>query len=407
MLHRGQHKTTIVMVSFWIWCGLLSFPLMLTADSEDVIGGASTFIYQAAGFIQYSIAAVFVFRSRIASPIMGYDALQIAIITIILLSFCLQLHGEGVLILEGIAYTATLLAAILFLSTLWTMPPDDQARCFAGGAIAYAAFAVCAVIVFGWPEGRHVGRIHPNFFGAVMLSGFIYSQFCEGVVMVLSRVICFVLAASVSSRFAVIGCLLAFTIFEATFKPISARLLILAALAMGSTILFHQQIAEVLALDDPARNVDSGFTGREDLWGAAVDAMTSSPFGMGFKRPPLEEQGHNGYLKALLEFGIIGGGLIVFAVLGIVAVALIKAARGAGGGGASHRIASARAAGLVGLAFASFFQPQMFNLGDVHGISLILLLFAPDPWQSSGMPEGSALGEATFATVERTSDRLP
>jgi hypothetical protein len=395
------------MVSFWIWCGLLSFPLMLTTDAEDVTETASTFVYQAAGFMQYLIAAILVSRTRIAKPIMGYDALQIAIITIILLSFCLQLHGEGVLILEGIAYTATLLAAILVLSTLWTMPPDDQARCFAGGAIAYAAFAVCAVIAFGWPEGRHVGRIHPNFFGTVMLSGFIYSQFREGPVMVLARVTCFVLAASVSSRFAVVGCLTAFTVFEATFKPISARSAGLAALALGGAVVFHQQFAEVLALDDSARNLGSGFTGRDSLWGFAVDSIAGNPFGVGFKRPPPEEAGHNGYLKALLEFGIIGGGLIVFAVLGIVGAALFKAGRGAGEHGGANRIASARAAGLVALVFASFFQPQMFNLGDVHGISLILLLFAPVRWQSSGRCEGSALSEVAIGALERTSDRFP
>jgi hypothetical protein len=42
-----------------------------------------------------------------------------------------------------------------------------------------------------------------------------------------------------------------------------------------------------------------------------------------------------------------------------------------------RRFASARAGGLVALLFATFFQPQMFNLGDVHGISLMLLLFRP------------------------------
>jgi O-antigen ligase len=380
---------------------------MLTADSEDVSEGTSVLVYQAAGFMQYSIAAILVSRLRITKPMMGYDVFQIGIVTIIILSFCLQLHGEGNLILEGIAYTATLVVAILVLSTVWTMSADDQARCFAGGAIVYAAFAVGAVIAFGWPEGRHVGVIHPNFFGAVMLSGFIYSQFCEGLVMILSRVICFVLVASVSSRFAIIGCLAAFTVFELTFKPISARLVIMAAAAVGGAVLFHQQIAEVLALDDPARNLDSGFTGRESLWEFAVDSMESNAFGVGFKRPPPGEAGHNGYLKALLEFGIIGGGLIIFSVLGIIAVAIVKALQGAGGHGSDHRIASARAGGLVALAFACFFQPQMFNLGDVHGVSLILLLFAPERWQSSDESEGAALSEGTISTLERISDRFP
>jgi O-antigen ligase len=142
-------------------------------------------------------------------------------------------------------------------------------------------------------------------------------------------------------------------------------------------VVFNHQIVDVLALDDPARGVGSGFTGRDEEWAFALQEIADNPFGMGFKRPSAVAAGHNGYLKILLEFGIIGGGLIIAAVLSIVVRALVEAAVGFREDGRLRRLASARAGGLVALTFATFFQPQMFNLGDVHGISFMLLLFRP------------------------------
>ena len=133
---------------------------------------------------------------------------------------------------------------------------------------------------------------------------------------------------------------------------------------------------DVFALDDPSRSLDSGFTGRDNLWIRALAAIADAPFGQGFKRPAVEDAGHNGYLRWLLEFGVIGGSLIIAATVSTVVIALIEAFFS---GADTHlrRFASARAAGLVALTFASFFQPQLFNLGDIHGLTVMLLLFSP------------------------------
>src|SRR6202022_4819355 len=104
--------------------------------------------------------------------------------------------------------------------------------------------------------------------------------------------------------------------------------------------------------------------------------IADNPFGMGFKRPSALAAGHNGYLKILLEFGIIGGGLIIAAVVSIVLRGLFEAIVNFREDSRLRRFASARAGGLVALSFATFFQPQMFNLGDVHGLSFMLLLFS-------------------------------
>jgi hypothetical protein len=84
-----------------------------------------------------------------------------------------------------------------------------------------------------------------------------------------------------------------------------------------------------------------------------------------------------------LEFGIPGGALIVVSLVGILTLAIRDALAVSDRDDRFRRVMSARAAGLAALTFASFFQPQLFNLGDVHGISFILLLFSPRPRRNS------------------------
>jgi O-antigen ligase len=373
-MNLDRYRDTILTVSFLTWCVLLSFP-MLVMDTTYSGSQNSVPLYQVIGAAQFAMVAL-IFRPP-GNIIGSYDPIQISVLVIIFLSLGLQLHDEPVLIVSGIAYTIALMAAIVALSFIFTMPTDAMARCFGGAAVVFFTFGVSALALFGWPQDRYLGPIHPNLFGSVMLSGFIFSQFHQSVFFMLVRITCFGLAAIVSTRFALIGCLLALLVFELTLNPFNVKLLLLAILAAACLIVFHQQIIDILALDDPARGAGSGFTGRDVDWATALDSIADNPFGMGFKRPPFEGAGHNGYLKILLEFGIFGGGLIIAAVLSMVVRALFEAVAGFREDSRLRRIASARAGGLVALIFATFFQPQMFNLGDVHGISLMLLLFRP------------------------------
>ncbi len=155
------------------------------------------------------------------------------------------------------------------------------------------------------------------------------------------------------------------------------RLALLALAGAACLLLFPHFLMDLLALDDPERNLDSGFTGRDDQWSRALEAITDAPFGLGFKRPPPEQSGHNGYLRWLVEFGVVGGSLIIASTLATVVSALIEASLFSGADDRLRRLASARAGGLVALTFASFFQPQMFNLGDIHGLTVMLMLFSP------------------------------
>lgn len=363
------------MMSLWIWCALLTFPL-ITVDVFEATTN-KVLIYQGTGLLQFVIVTMAATPVRVTGALFRYSSIQVTIVLVILLSLALQFHGPEASIIEGIAYTLALLVTILCLSAVWTMRPDALATCLGGISVVLLACGVCAIAVLGWPEGRRVGGIHPNAFGSIMLAGFVLSQFCEGFVMLGLRVVCVILAAAVSSRFAVIGCLLAFLAVEMRSRQSRLRLAVLALAGAACLLLFPHLLMDVLALDDPARNLDSGFTGRDDQWSRALAAIVDDPFGLGFKRPDAEDSGHNGYLRWLVEFGIVGGSLIIVSTLAIVVIALIEAALFPGADDRLCRFASARAGGLVALTFASFFQPQMFNLGDIHGLTVMLMLFSP------------------------------
>jgi len=368
-------RDRLVILSLWIWCALLSYPLFAVTRIEATTN--EVLVYQTTGLLQFVIVALAIVHARVASALIGYSAFQATIVVVILLSLALQFHGPEASILEGIAYTVALLLAISCVSAVWTLQLDALVICLGGIAVIFATFGICAVAAFGWPEGRVVGSIHPNAFGSIMLTGFILSQFRGGPVMLGVRVACLVIAAAVSSRFAIVGCFLAFLVFELSYRPLGSRLVLFTLTAAFCLQLFPRFLTDLLALDDPSRNSASGFTGRETLWNLALAATANAPFGLGFKRPPLDISGHNGYLRLLLEFGMLGGGLIIASIASIVAKAMIEASLFAPSDDRLRRFACARAAGLTALAFASFFQPQLFNLGDIHGLAVILMLFSP------------------------------
>lgn len=365
-----------VTLSLWIWCALLSFSLFtintidLDATRTEALG------YQAVGLLQFILVASAVVPVRAAMSVFRYSPFQLTIVLVILLSLLLQFHGSEAAILGGLAYTVALLVVIACLSAVWTLPRDALATALGGISVIFVTFGLSALAVFGWPHDRVIGTIHPNAFGAVMLAGFVLSQFGRGPMMVGLRAVCLIEAAAVSSRFAVIGCMLSFLTFELTFRPFSVRLPLLGLAGLSCLLLFPSALSELLALDDPTRNLDSGFTGRDDLWGLALKGIAEAPLGLGFKRPALDISGHNGYLRLLLEFGVFGGGLIITSIGCIVATALIEARLTTPADESSRRFASARAGGLVALMFAAFFQPQLFNLGDVHGLAVMLMLFS-------------------------------
>lgn len=374
--------TVAVTISVWAWCALLSFPMIaadqdLTELAHAYTSSGAVLIAQIAGLALFLIAICLSRLARAPHPLGRLRFAQIAILTIFFLSLALQLHDEESRTMIGILYTCIFLATALALSVLWTMAPDDLTTCMTGAAVILCSFGIAAIAVLGMPQGRSIGNIQPNLFATPLLAGFIFSQFRPGLIGVAVRILCFAMVALVSSRFAVLGCIAAFVLHELTLKPLSLGKLPLLVVALIAGVAFWPQITAILALDDPTRDLSSGFSGRDAYWEGSLAAITEHPFGIGFKRTIGDESGHNGYLKILLEFGIIGGCLIIFCVGCILVMAGIDAIGRSGKDRQQQRFACARFGGLVALAFGALFQPQLFNLGDAFGISLLFLLFRP------------------------------
>ena len=80
--------------------------------------------------------------------------------------------------------------------------------------------------------------------------------------------------------------------------------------------------SDVLLLDNPLRGVDSGFTGRTDIWGATIDLWLKSPLlGVGFRQHERFLAGlpaHNAYLAMLADTGLLG--LVWFLALLVVSL---------------------------------------------------------------------------------------
>jgi O-antigen ligase len=71
------------------------------------------------------------------------------------------------------------------------------------------------------------------------------------------------------------------------------------------------QIADLFLINDEHRGIESGGSGRTDLWAAAFNLWLTHPvFGVGFKAHPLLMPGgmlaHNAYLGMLADLGTVG-----------------------------------------------------------------------------------------------------
>ncbi|MBR0858778.1 O-antigen ligase family protein [Bradyrhizobium liaoningense] len=401
-LRASRVQTSAVLVSFWAWCGLLCFPMIgITEDYADVPtafgSGGSVLLGQIAGLALFVATQALARPFQLLSSFGRLSLAQAAIIVIIYLSLVLQLQGEEGSAFVGIFYTTLLLLTALTLSVVWALELDDLENGLGIASVIFCLFGVSALAILGLPENRNVGGIQPNLFAAPLLVAFIFSQFRPGLVGIAVRIACFVMVALVSSRFAMIGCVTAFVVHELTFRPLSPWKIAALGLGFLALVPLWPQIASILALDDPSRDLSSGFTGRDEYWYSALSTITNHPLGIGFKRATAFESGHNGYLKTIVEFGVLGGGLIIFLFGASLAGAGIEAVRPMRKRLRERRFACARFAGLVALGFGAFFQPQLLSLGDAFGMSLLILLFRPRTTPASSRAMETHLGDAPAA----------
>jgi O-antigen ligase len=146
--------------------------------------------------------------------------------------------------------------------------------------------------------------------------------------------------------------------------------LVLAAVALDPYVvdLIGYLKSDVLLLDSQQRGLGSGFTGRFEIWGAAIDIWLRSPIlGVGLRQHeffmPDMAPAHNSYLAILADTGLAG--LVVY-------IALLFRSLFAALGMQDQRTRHFAAALIVAYIVSGFFDRRTIDGGNPYSLFFLL-----------------------------------
>ena len=265
------------------------------------------------------------------------------------------------------------------------------------GMLAFAwLFFLC--VKLGVHVGMGIGGINRNMTGMAGVGALVCCMIYPRKEIRWIGVACALfMALIVSSRGSLVSLaafgLAYYVAYHGTYRAIIHGLL--AAVAVAALLLViphlrHGITNDVLMLHDRDRGIDSGFTGRMDFWKEALAKFQRSPLiGYGF-RGTIESNGlgsiHSGYLKLLVETGIIGTFLAVTAIV-VECLRRLRLAVELRGLtprdlpnidlAESVRL-NAVACGTMAMTLTYWIYEQLYlNLGSVVSVALFLMITAP------------------------------
>lgn len=233
--------------------------------------------------------------------------------------------------------------------------------------IPWAAFAV-----FGMPDNRWVGGIHPNLLSAFALSGSFFASYSMAKYKWLAFYFCLTSAYLVESRYAIVSILIiifAEYMIKST-RSFSMPIKVTRFLLIGLIVIlsFEFFLTEVLLLNDYARGLGSGISGRSELTTLFYRQFIDQPFGYGFGARERYIGVHNGFLNFILENGVVISFLFFVFILGKLLSLFFFFLRD--GDSRQLKIVSYWVAWL----FAGYFQPQLINFSDAFAFMTLVLL---------------------------------
>lgn len=256
--------------------------------------------------------------------------------------------------------------------------PQFQRR-LVQSSMVLLVFQVLAFVILGAPQHRWLGGIHPNILGGVSVACVALALFGSRRYLDIATVISLAASLAVSSRYAMLCIGVTYLVYQLMNLRTVGRLrwtvLVLLVVAVFVDVLVNganSQLGAAFELDDAARGLGSGFTGRDERWALFWPQLAERPLlGFGFRNRASYEEVHNGYLAIVLENGLVGAVLL----FGYCLARLWQETRAAFVAGVS----GGRGATLcmfLALSVGALFQPQLINFGDCFGFSFLLLLFS-------------------------------
>ena len=295
-------------------------------------------------------------------------------------------------------YAVATWAVIALLTLYWQSDYRVlQRMTLFAGMLAFAwLFFLC--VKLGVHIGMGIGGINRNMTGMAGVGALVCCMIYPRKEIRWIGVACALfMALIVSSRGSLVSLaafgLAYYVAYHGTYRAVIHGLL--AAVAVAALLLViphlrHGITNDVLMLHDRDRGIDSGFTGRMDFWKEALAKFQRSPLiGYGF-RGTIESNGlgsiHSGYLKLLVETGIIGTFL---AVTAIVVECLRRFRLAVELRGLTPRDLpnidlaesvrlNAVACGTMAMTLTYWIYEQLYlNLGSVVSVALFLMITAP------------------------------
>ena len=297
-------------------------------------------------------------------------------------------HGDVL----AAAYAGITFAVLVGCSLFWAM--ERRHLQMAAGVIALLGLTFAAVMLWRYGvtvPGRFVGSLTPNHFANIVLTAVIFGVLGPLLLRTLVIPIGIALIMPVNSRGALIAIAIAvalrWSIQLIAERRVAAIGVISCVVGLGALVFMHQGVqsvisdtaADVFAVDDLARGLGTGGTGRTQMWEDAWTEIAARPLaGAGFRAIRLSDgrltTAHNAYLDLAQEIGIPLAVVVLLLIIGACAHRLRTAA-------AADELKRPHhlwiAAALVALAANAMLEVHLLNIGFPLGVAFMLLLMEP------------------------------
>jgi hypothetical protein len=287
----------------------------------------------------------------------------------------------------GAVYAGLLLICVLICSSFWCLPEKYRLLFYKFLFVLNVVYVSLAFIMYGAPQNRFVGGIHPNIFSqASIILAFSALMFLSGwkktAVILASLFVAFL----VDSRYALATVFIMYFGLLLLDTRVKAKLLSLVFfIALIAMFLFTNVFSELFSLNDATRGLSSGVSGRSSNWDYFLPQLSEHPFfGYGFRNHDFVGA-HNGFMQYVLENGLVIS-FLFFSALLLKLISNVSAVWHS----LSDRTFQAHegrvvSVTLLAIIFAANLQPQLINFGDEFGpLTLMILMYSPVAYRSFG-----------------------
>jgi exopolysaccharide production protein ExoQ len=394
--------------------------LMFSNDESDAV------LFQILGVALFSLsAAMFFLSSPTALTFAPIDALMLLLVGLSYLAGALSQDAYS------LGYTTVFLVAYLSVVVVAQKTTNEElVACIRVSTIAILALVVS---VFGdtlltalmpgldnrWELREAPFGMHPN------LAGYVYGGFLvmaansqtlawryNKVLTPFIIALCLAVMVVASARGGLLAVVLALAVYTANEltrgKRSIAYLFVIGAAILVLSVIFWSNIAsyatEMLDLDSEQRGLDSGGTGRFQIWADGINFIASRSWEV-FIGSGLRTAGQMGfpvessYINLAVESGIFMAPIIMVAFASI----LLRSYREQTNGSAFHRLAFYT---LLFAIFQSIFNRYLIAIGNPFSLLLLVIASKASPRFRISRASGDANWTSDMTPINRASGRM-